>query len=161
MASRLAVMLKAAGVAPRSVRYLPYDGGGKAMLALLGSEVNVLSSGLGEVLGYVASGDVRVLAIAAEARSPLLPGVPTLTERGHPAVVSNWRGVFGAPGLAPSEQAAWIERVTRAVDSPAWTEALTRYGWQAQLLTGEGFQRYLAAQERQLSEVMRELGFLR
>lgn len=49
----LALALDAAGIDPKPVRYLPYDGGGKAMLALLGGEVDVLSTGLGETVAAI------------------------------------------------------------------------------------------------------------
>jgi len=155
-----ALILQAAGVPPRGVRYLPYDGGGKAMLALLGGEVDVLSTGLGEVLSYVASGDVRILAIAADRRNPMLPDAPTLTELGYPVVFSNWRGLFAAPGASAASRDRLIQLVRSATASEAWRQALTRYGWQSQLLLGEDFRQYLNAQEAQLASVMRDLGFL-
>jgi putative tricarboxylic transport membrane protein len=156
----VALILQAAGVPPRGVRYLPYDGGGKAMLALLGGEVDVLSTGLGEVLSYVASGDVRILAIAADRRSPMLPDTPTLTELGYPIAFSNWRGLFAAPGISDANRDRLIALVRSATASEPWRQALGRYGWQSQVLLGEDFRQYLNAQETQLASVMRDLGFL-
>jgi len=156
-----ALMLEEVGVPARAARYLPYDGGGKAMLALLGGEVDVLSTGLGEVLGYVASGDVRVLAISASERTHVLPDVPTLTELGYPVVIGNWRGVFAAPGTPPERISAFIELVSRAVASDSWAESLQRYGWRSQVVLGEDFAAHLARQERQLESIMNELGFIR
>ncbi|MEZ5560449.1 MAG: tripartite tricarboxylate transporter substrate-binding protein [Pseudomonadales bacterium] len=157
----LAMMLEPTGIAPRALRYLPYDGGGKAMLALLGGEIDVLSTGLGEVLGYVASGDVRVLAISSSVRNPALPDVPTLTELGFPVEVSNWRGVFAAPGTPEAQIAALSAAVQAATATESWREALARYGWAPQLLEGDAFARYLEQQEAQLARAMRELGFIR
>lgn len=156
-----AMMLDEMGVPARAARYLPYDGGGKAMLALLGGEVDVLSTGLGEVLGYVDSGDVRVLAVSAPRRADRLPDVPTLTELGYPVEIANWRGVFAAPGTPPERLEAFQDVVSRAVDSDSWKASLNRYGWTAQLLRGDAFSAYLDRQEGQLRAIMTELGFIR
>lgn len=157
----VALVLEEAGVPVRAARYLPYDGGGKAMLALLGGEVDVLSTGLGEVLGYVASGDVRVLGVTAPERVDVLPDTPTLTQLGYPVVLGNWRGVFAAPGTPPERLAQFEQVITRAVEAPAWRESLERYGWRSQVLHGEEFVAYLTTQEKQLGSMMRALGFVR
>ena len=156
----LALALEAAGVAPRTVRYVPYDGGGKATLALLGGEVQLLSSGLGETMPFVAAGDVRLLAVTAPTRIPALPDVPTLDELGFPVVFANWRGLFGPPNLAPGDRQGLIERLRTMRASAHWQQALERRGWTGLDADGDAFAAYLAAQESQLAETMRGLGFL-
>lgn len=157
----LAQALDAMGLNPRSIRYLPYDGGGKAMLALLGSEIDVLSTGIGETLSYVASGDVRVLAIAAEQRVAQLPDVPTFTELGTPVVFANWRGLFAPPGTSNETSAKLVEEITAARQRPEWQEAVQRYAWTSLEVTGSDFTTYLEDQEAQLKTILRKLGFIR
>jgi putative tricarboxylic transport membrane protein len=157
----LALALEAAGVDPRQVRYLPYDAGGKAMLALLGGEIDILSTGIGEALGYVRSGDVRILGTTAPERVAQLPDVPTLTELDTPLVFANWRGLFAAPGT-PAEAAALFEREVRsALATPQWQDALTRYGWTPLDLSGAEFAAYLDNQAAILEGTLKALGFIR
>jgi len=156
----LALALSGAGMDPRRVRYLPYDAGGKAMLALLGGEADVLSTGVGEALGYVRSGDVRILATTAPDRLPNLPDVPTLTELGVAFTFANWRGVFAAPGTPPDAVRQMEADVRAATDTDSWRQALQRYGWSPLGLYGEAFARYLDAQEIQLESTLVELGFI-
>lgn len=157
----LALALSGAGFDPRQIRYLPYDAGGKAMLALLGGEADVLSTGVGEALGYVRSGDVRILAVTAAARLPMLPAVPTLIELGVPLEFANWRGVFAAPGTAAAVVAQLEADVRAAAASDRWRQSLERYGWSPLELYGAAFGRYLDAQEAQLEATLAELGFIR
>lgn len=157
----LAMALQSIGVDPRAVRYLPYDGGGKAMLALLGGEVDLLSSGFGETLPFLRSGDVRVLAVTAPERLVGHPEVPTLRESGTDVILTNWRGVFGPPGLDPERTARWIAMTDALVGSDAWRRTLARHGWVDQYLTGADFGAYLDAQEAQLRTTLTALGFLR
>ncbi|MGD8416230.1 MAG: tripartite tricarboxylate transporter substrate-binding protein [Pseudomonadales bacterium] len=157
----LALALSGSGLDPRAGRYLPYDAGGKAMLALLGGEVDVLSTGVGETLSYLNSGDVRVLALTSSTRLPLLPEVPTLTELGVPVDFANWRGVFAAPGTPEDVVTRLTADVRAATETGAWQKSLARYGWTSLDLYGDAFTRYLDAQQATLARTLTELGFIR
>ena len=157
----LALALGAAGADARRVRYLPYDGGGKAMLALLGGEVDFLSTGLGETLSFLRSNQVRALAVTAPARVAALPAVPTLTELGHPVTFANWRGAFAALGAPAETRAAHLRRLRALVATDAWQAALDRHGWQRLELFGADFEAYLREQESVLRTTLTDLGFAR
>ena len=60
---------QAAGVDPKQVNYVSYDGGGELLTALLGSQITFGVTGLGEILDQVAAGQVRVLARAERVTS--------------------------------------------------------------------------------------------
>lgn len=156
----LALALEAAGISARAVRYVPYDGGGKATLALLGGEVQLLSSGLGETMPFATAGEVRMLAVTSASRIDALPDVPTLDELGYPVVFANWRGLFGSPALSPDARQRLIGHVAAMRTSEPWREALSRRGWTTLEADGDAFAAYLAAQESQLATTMRNLGFL-
>ena len=95
-----ALAFQAVGEDPKKVRYIPYDAGGKAMAGLLSGETKILSTGLGEALEQHRSGQIRILAITANERSPVVPNVPTFKELGYEVVFINWRGFFGPPDLS-------------------------------------------------------------
>ena len=86
-----AMAFQAAGGDPLKVRYVAYDAGGKAFAGLLSGETDVLSTGMGEVLGQHKQGLVRILAITADQRVDELPDVPTLKDLGQDAYFANWR----------------------------------------------------------------------
>ena len=157
----LALALGAAAVDARRVRYLPYDGGGKAMLALLGGEVELLSTGLGESLSFARSDQVRVLAVTAPDRVAALPDVPTLTELGYPVRFANWRGAFATPGMPAETRAAHVRRLRSLAASDAWQAALDRHGWQRLERFGADFEAYLEEQESVLRGTLTDLGFAR
>lgn len=156
-----ALALDAAGVDARHVRYLPYDGGGKAMLALLGEEVELLSTGLGETLPFIRAGEVRVLAVTAPERVAAIEDVPTLTELGHPVQFANWRGLFASSTVGDDARQRHIGRFRSLTASDAWQATLDQYGWEPLNLFGEDFARYLEQQEALLKETMTKLGFTR
>ena len=156
----LALALDAAGLSARHTRYLPYDGGGKAMLALLGGEVQMLSTGLGETMPFVTAGEVRVLAVTAPSRVPAIADAPTLTELGYPVVFANWRGLFGPPDMTSDSRARLIDQLRAMRASEHWQGVLAKRGWAPLDADGDAFTAYLEAQESQLATTMRALGFL-
>lgn len=155
-----ASMFRSAGLPAADARYVAYDAGGKALLALLSGETKVMTATVGDAMGMVQAGKVRILAVAAKARLPELPAVPTFTELGFPLTFINWRGFFGVPGLSATEQAALAELFSAMSESPEWEAVRSRHGWVNNFLFGSDFVEYLEAQEQLTGELMRELGFI-
>ena len=156
----LGLALAAAEIDPKTVRYLPYDGGGKAMLALLGGEVDVLSTGLGETIGFLQGGGARALAVTAADRVDAIDATPTLTELGYPVVFANWRGLFAPPDVSPRQLEAHLAMLRQLRRSGAWQATLKRRGWASLEHAGSEFEDFLAAQETQLATMLKRLGFL-
>lgn len=87
-----------------------YKGGGPAMADLLGGQIQAIFQPTTVVLPLLDGKRVRVLGIAAEARSGLLPGVATLAEQGFPLLIANsWNGLT-APAGTPSPIVARLNR---------------------------------------------------
>jgi tripartite-type tricarboxylate transporter receptor subunit TctC len=61
---------------------IPYRGGGPMAQAVAANEVQVGGVGLGNFLGLAEGGRVKVLAVSAPKRSPLVPNVMTFQEAG-------------------------------------------------------------------------------
>jgi len=155
-----AAAIKAEGLDPKKLRYIPYDAGGKAMAGLLSGEAKLLSTGLGEALEMSKAGQVRILAITAPERLKDAPNVPTLVELGNPTVFANWRGFFGPPGLSKDKAKAYADLLGKMYDTPEWETVRARNGWVNVFKPGDEFYKFLEDQEKQVGNLMRELGFL-
>jgi putative tricarboxylic transport membrane protein len=155
-----AAAIKAEGLDPKKLRYIPYDAGGKAMAGLLSGEAQLLSTGLGEALEMSKAGQVRILAITAPERLKDAPNVPTLKEMGNDTVFANWRGFFGAPGLSKAKAKAYADVLGKMYDTPEWETVRSRNGWVNVYKPGDEFYSFLEQQEKQVGDLMRELGFL-
>ncbi|MBC3190595.1 tripartite tricarboxylate transporter substrate binding protein [Pseudonocardia sp. C8] len=151
------LMAEGAGLDPKAVNYVAYDGGGELLASVLGGKVAFGVSGLGEFADQVESGDLRVLAVTAGER---VPGVdaPTLREAGIDVEFTNWRGVVAPPGLTP-EARADLERVYAEMrGTPEWREVLETNGWQDAYLPGGEFQRFLAEEDARVERVLTSWG---
>ncbi|MGW6569020.1 Bug family tripartite tricarboxylate transporter substrate binding protein [Streptomyces sp. NPDC054975] len=151
------LMARAAGIAPKSVNYIPFDGGGELLASILGDKVAFGVSGLGEYLDQIESGELRLLAVTGPERVPGLDA-PTLREAGLDTEFINWRGIVAPPGLSDAERDKLVGLATKLHDSPQWRESLKKNGWHDAFLPGEQFGAFLAAQDKQVASVLKELG---
>ncbi len=146
---------------PKSVKYIPYDAGGKAMAGLLSGEVQALSSGLGEVIDMAQQGWVNILCVTSAERISLLPDTPTCRESGaEGAVFANWRGFFASPAMPAAQVQAYAEVLAQMYNTSAWREIADNYGWVDLFYAQEDFAQMLAQQESDIRRLMLELGLL-
>jgi tripartite-type tricarboxylate transporter receptor subunit TctC len=80
---------------------VPYRGGADAANAILGGSTPVAFSGIANFIPHIRSGAMNALAVDTEARSPLLPEVPTLRELGYKGPLTPAYFGFVAPKGTP------------------------------------------------------------
>jgi putative tricarboxylic transport membrane protein len=151
------LIAKAVGADSARINYVPFKGGGEALQAILGGHVSAGVSGYGEFAEQVRAGKLRVLAVSGGARVSGLDA-PTLKEQGIAVDLTNWRGVFAAPGLTDAQRQDLVKLVLATVKTPAWQETLRKMDWNDVLLTGEDFGNFVAAESQRVGAVLREIG---
>jgi tripartite-type tricarboxylate transporter receptor subunit TctC len=106
---------------------VPYKGGAPAAQAIAANEVQVTRFGIGNFLGLIESGRVKVLGISSDKRSSLLPDVPTLTEAGwgeYPGQA--WWGLVAPKGTPPAIIAKMSAEFVRTFSDPKFLEFLDK-----------------------------------
>jgi tripartite-type tricarboxylate transporter receptor subunit TctC len=94
---------------------IQYKGGGPALLALIGGEVQVSFTGVLSSKPFRASGQIRPLAVTTKTRCPAVPDLPTIDEAGVPGYdKGGWTGMF-APAKVPDPVLAHIYKVVSGV----------------------------------------------
>lgn len=85
------------------ITHVPYRGSGPQLNDVLGGHVDMAVITATAAAPHVKSGKLLALAVAGNNRSPLLPGVPALSEVGVPGVLGDiWYGVFGPKDMPPA-----------------------------------------------------------
>ncbi len=151
------LMARAAGIAPKDVNYIPFDGGGELLASILGNKVAFGVSGVGEYLDQIKSGELRLLAVTGAERVEGLDG-PTLMESGYDVDFTNWRGIVAPPGLDEDERAKLIDLFEKLHASPGWKKSLETNGWSDAFMTGDEFGDFLASEDKRVVSVLKELG---
>jgi putative tricarboxylic transport membrane protein len=155
-----ALTFKNAGADASKLRYVAYDAGGSAMAAVLAGETQAISTGFGEAMEAVKSGQMRILGVTSDKRLPGAEQIPTFSEQNNPTVFANWRG-YRLPHHQPGE----IRRVCRPAQADV-RQAGVGSGPHPQQLdqplkSGPEFTAFLDGQEQQIGGLMRELGFIK
>lgn len=87
-----ALLDKAAGL---DMKQIAYRGSGPAIIELLGGQLPMFTSPIGDYLQHLPSGRLRLLAVTGKQRSKFAPNVPTYAEQGFPELtMEEWFGFF-------------------------------------------------------------------
>ncbi|MDV7103414.1 tripartite tricarboxylate transporter substrate-binding protein [Vibrio sp. TH_r3] len=153
------IIAKAAGVPNlRQIDYISFQDGG-AVAQVLGGHVDLISTGLGDVSSLVKSGDLRALAHTADKRvgEGLVAEIPTVKEQGIDATFENWRGLFGPKDMPDYAVTFWSKALKDMVETPEWSEARTRNGWDDAYQNSEDFTQFLATTNEQYKTILAEI----
>lgn len=137
------------------VKYIGVDGGADAITQTIGGFTQAMTGDMSEVVGFLKSGDVRVLAVLTEERIPGFEDIPTAKEQGYDVVAVNWRGLYVPKGVSDEVFNTWADRLQKVADSQEWKTAMAENGLAPFTKVGADFQSYVdqvVAEVRQLSK---------
>lgn len=122
--------------------HIPYKGGGDALSALMGGQVDML---INPLLGSVESDKIKSLAITGDQRSLLAPDVPTFKELGYPKYdVGVYYGIVGPSGMPADVVDKLNKSVNAVLKDPATIDKLTKqFGIVLRQETPDEFQHFL------------------
>ena len=96
--------------------HIPYKGGGPALNAAVGGEVEVIIISLPLSLPFIKAGRLRALALCSPKRSTLWPQLPTTAEAGLPGLESSSGPGMLAPSATPKAIIARIQFTAQGLD---------------------------------------------
>ena len=138
--------------------HIPYTGAGPAVLALLGGQVDALSSGPASVVQHIKSGKLRALAHWGDKPLAALPEVPSLKQAGFPAQFAQWSALF-VPAGTPEPIVQRLRAAARkAAADPQVVSTIGRAGSPIEYLDAPEFQTYWDNDARQMVEAVRRIG---
>jgi tripartite-type tricarboxylate transporter receptor subunit TctC len=138
-----------------SMQHIPYGGGSPATIAVLRGEVQMLLAGSLAVGAQIQSGGLKPLAIAAEARTPAFPDLPTFREQGIDFLTGTWFGLL-APAKTPEAIIMLLNREIRAaLRSEAVRARIAEQGSEVVGGSPQEFARFLRDETERLSAVIR------
>src|ERR1700722_14604663 len=105
--------------------HVPYRGTGPAMQDLLAGRIDFICDIAVTAVESIKSGTVKGIANLSSSRSPALPDLPTMAEKGYPAVAaSTWAALF-VPAHTPSDVVEKLNAsAVAAMNSPGMAQRL-------------------------------------
>ena len=143
----------------RAIEYIPYKGSGPAAADVVGGHVPYMWSVISIVTPYAKAGRMKPLAVAAHARQPGLPDVPTAAESGlKDFAVSGWYGLV-APAKTPRPIIDRVHAETvKALKNPAVLQRLAASGSEPIGEGPEAFDKHIRAEIARWNKVLTAAG---
>jgi tripartite-type tricarboxylate transporter receptor subunit TctC len=153
--SRLSVELvkTLTGIDPTAIHY---KGGGPAIVALMGGQVDMMVVTLGVAIEHVRAGKLVALAVTSPRRHPQLPAVPALAESYLGFETQSWMGLL-APAGTPAEIVNRLSgEIRKALAGGLSKEKLESFGYEVVGSTPEEFGEFIRAESARWERLIRE-----
>ncbi|NBV70633.1 MAG: tripartite tricarboxylate transporter substrate binding protein [Burkholderiaceae bacterium] len=143
------------------IQHIPFRGSAQSIPALIGNQVNMTVDTLGSLINQHRAGKLRIVAIAASKRSPLIPDVPTVNEvtglKDFQAAL--WNIVSAPQGLSPDITNTLILATTKALKNPELLDKLNSISIQPiNNITGVAATSFIAKELVSLRPVVQSAG---
>jgi tripartite-type tricarboxylate transporter receptor subunit TctC len=139
---------------------IPFRGGGEAVAAVLGGQVQFIGNNLSDTSAAIASGQLRALVVATPDRLASLPGVPTAAEAELPALaeLAGWNALFGPRDLPEAVTTAWSRAIAALSHDQGWLGGTRRLGGIPRLLPPGATRDYVQQQVAMYRDLAKQLG---
>ena len=140
-----AIIAREAGIDYQEMRYVPFEGGGEAQIALLGGHIQAYSGDISEVQGLLEGGQLRVLAVMSDERLPSpFDSVPTAKEQGFSLSWPILRGYYTGPDVSDETYQWWIEHFDEMMSDESFQRLRREFGMFPYAETGDALQAVIA-----------------
>jgi len=152
----MAMFAASNGIRLEAIRYKSEP---DAMTDLLSGRVTVMNGTSTSVLAHVKAGRLRALSTAFDARSPLLPDVPSIIEAGQPKFpIGPWFALVGPAGLPADVVGTMNKAMAAALAKPAVREAMQGHGFNPRSSTPAELAAYMKDQLAVWKVALRDAG---
>ena len=149
------ILKQTAGI---SMVHIPYTGAGPAIVALLGGQVDAVSTGPATVLQHVKAGKIRVLAHWGNTKLETMPDVPSLKQAGYNAEYAQWSGLF-VPANTPDAVVQKLRAAARAAaNDQKVKDVIMNAGSPILYQDTPDFEKYVQADVQRMKSVVKRIG---
>ncbi len=157
---KAALVAKAGGVNPKTMRYVAFEGGGEAMTALQGGHIQVFTGDAAEALQQIKAGaKIRILAVMNDKRlSGELSNIPTATEQGFAVDWPIVRGYYLGPKVSDADFKVWVDTFSKMMATPAYDKLRDERSLFPMALTGAPLDAFVKKQVANYRKMAEEFG---
>ena len=139
--------------------HVPYNGGGPALMSVLGGQVSIYAGSIPTLLPHFRAGKLIGLAITTAKRDPAIPDIPTIAEAALPGFDSReWQGIVVPAATPPAVVARLHQEIVKTLTSGELKERFASVGASAVGSTTEEFAAHLKQETATMSRVIKEAG---
>ena len=139
--------------------HVPFKASAFITTALLGGEIDAVFSDMAVVLPHVQAGRLRALAVTGPKPTPLVPGVPTVSESGVTGFnMTSWWGMFGPAGIPQPIVNQLNAELTRILRTPEVQKTFATLGVDAATSSPEELAAMVKAEVPKYAKLIQEIG---
>jgi tripartite-type tricarboxylate transporter receptor subunit TctC len=139
--------------------HIPYQQGQQRLIDLVSGRIQFDFIATISAIDFIATNQLRALAVTAPRRVPALENVPTVLEQGFPdLIVEDWVGFVARTGTPSGVIARLNESIGRALAKPKVREAFAKLGAEAQGGSSADFGKFIADQSALWTNVVKVSG---
>lgn len=157
---KAALTARSAGVNPKAMRFVAFEGGGEALTALQGGHIQVFTGDAAEAAQQIKAGSkVRILAVMSDKRlKGELANIPTAKEQGSDVEWPIIRGFYMGPKVSDADFAVWSTTFTKLMATPAYNQLRHERGLFEFAMTGTELDAYVKKQVAYYRTVAADFG---
>ena len=149
------ILAQTAGI---KLTHIPFTGAGPAVVAMLGGQIDALSTGPATVLQHVKAGKIRVLGHWGNGALASLPDVSSLKDLGFNAEYAQWSGLF-IPSGTPEPIAQRLRAAAKmAAQDAKVRDVIQNTGSPVLYLDSPEFEKYVQADAKRMTDVVKKIG---
>jgi tripartite-type tricarboxylate transporter receptor subunit TctC len=157
-ASHIPTVLFAKSAGDIKMRHLPTNGGGPAVTAVLGGNVNFFMSPTSIALPHIRAGKVRPLAVSSAKRVKVLSDVPTFKEQGYDLEYYFWVGIFAPKGTPAPIVTTLRDGLNKAAHSQQFLDTIEKLGQELAYMDQPEFANFWAADSKRQEDAINSIG---
>ncbi len=151
------ILAQSAGI---KMTHVPFTGAAPAVVALLGGQIDAISTGPATVLQHIKAGKLRVLAHWGNGRLASMPEVPSIKDSGLNVEYAQWSGLF-IPSATPEPIAQRLRAAAKFAAADAKVnEVIQGAGSPVLFQDSADFEKYVQLDAKRMVDVVKRIGKL-
>ncbi|MBU0587232.1 MAG: tripartite tricarboxylate transporter substrate binding protein [Gammaproteobacteria bacterium] len=140
--------------------HVPFTGAGPSVIALLGGQIDAVSTGPATVLQHIKAGKIRVLAHWGNGKLASMPDVPSIKDNGINVDYAQWSGLF-IPAGTPEPIAQRLRAAAKvAAQDAKVNEVINNAGSPVLYMDTPEFEKYVQNDAARMVDVVKRIGKL-
>jgi putative tricarboxylic transport membrane protein len=158
------LLAQAAGVPSTDlgkIRWVQYEGGTDAVTQMMGGFIDVVSTDLGEIAGFVEAGDIEALTVLSDDPLPgKFEAIPTAKSLGYDVTGYNWRGFYIGGEVSDEAYDFWVDTLQQVYQSEGWQKVALDSGLTPIWRGGDEFQSFVEQETGAMRQISKDIGVI-
>lgn len=155
-------LLNLAGMKHDALIHVPYKGGGEALTAIMGGQVDLMLCVYNEAASFIKAKTLRPIMVMTAEPFKFAPDVPTAVQSGMPEMqMGTWFVLLGPKGMPQDVQDKYWDTIQKVVADPDYQRMIADIGCVPFMMNAKDAKAYVVEQNRIFREIGKAIGIVK